>query len=745
MKSAWFFTFLLFSFGLTAAIFWKATTGASIMAPVDLAPALFSEYKFVDPSSSGIPENHYIIDQLTYDLPLQWTIYNAYRRHEIPWWDPYTYAGRPLLADAHINGTDPIRVVTYLVVPDFVLAYNFTALLKMVVSGIGMFLLLCHFRVPPLVSAGIGLAFQFSGAFAFFFGHPWIQGCFLYYPFLWIVLSSLASRLALTQNARSAPPLAKLFASWEVPTGGILIAGIFYSGNLQSHTYVALFLLAWLVGQWIGLRAFPSLPLFGVATMGVIGALLAAPVLLNQVEFYSLSTRPLSGSLSFTDCVIRGLLPMSSIFPWICGRFRTLDIGKIVELPGAGFQVYVGSALLVVALFGIFSGTVRRCNRPEWAACVTIWLGFLAICFTPAIAIFYTRLAPLPVMATCVLAGLTISNLPARPFRRTGIAIAAFGALVFATTNLGALAVYPHFKAQVRSIIEKKDALSASFPSAPKLRRAQLDRFEEEVGWRNPETVLAAAGIITAGAWLGCLSFRRRKSALAGMLALNLAPLLLFASSFVPGSPRGLFERLLAGGPAQQAVIQAAAEGRRVWEYRAGTPDAVFPNAFAHFYSIHVVEGYSALQPTSLFRWPVNATPPDPALLADVFVEKTGIRARSGKGTVRFACEPDLRDGAAVTRESLNELRLHNDSGSSLLRTDTWFPGWRLEGESPGIKITPRPPAFAMIAGPKPEDLRDLTLRYVPRFLSLGIALAALGTCLSVGMAFAWRFARVRQ
>src|SRR4029077_15597114 len=120
--------FLLCSVLICLAVFRGAFWGSRILAPVDIAPTIFSKYRYVDPKAGNVPANHYIIDQLTYDLPLQHTIYEAYRQGEIPWWDPYTYAGRPLLADAHVNGTDPIRILCYLTLP-FVSAYNWNLIL----------------------------------------------------------------------------------------------------------------------------------------------------------------------------------------------------------------------------------------------------------------------------------------------------------------------------------------------------------------------------------------------------------------------------------------------------------------------------------------------------------------------------------------------------------------------------------------------------------------------------------------
>ena len=102
--------FLIASFALAFLVFGDALWGRAILAPVDIAPALWEKFRFVDPASNGVPQNQHVVDQLSYDLPLQSLMHEAWRRGEVPWWNPYSYGGRPLLADAHCNGAVPLRV-----------------------------------------------------------------------------------------------------------------------------------------------------------------------------------------------------------------------------------------------------------------------------------------------------------------------------------------------------------------------------------------------------------------------------------------------------------------------------------------------------------------------------------------------------------------------------------------------------------------------------------------------------------
>src|ERR1043166_9225625 len=255
-------------------VFGPALWGAKLMAPLDIAPAFFSRFRDVEPNPPAIPANHQIIDQLTYDLPIQWTIYKAYRAGEIPWWDPYTFAGRPLLADAHINGTDPFRILAYRLLP-FELAYNWTLIAHSILAGVAMLLLLARFRFADWQCVLLAIAWQFSGAFVLQIGHPWIEASLAWYPLLWLCWDKWM-----------------VDQSWgAIAAGSLFLALIFYAGNLQSHSYTIIFTAAFLLGYAGRLRSQWLLALRGLIPSFLFGLLLAAPVLASQLEFFLIGAR----------------------------------------------------------------------------------------------------------------------------------------------------------------------------------------------------------------------------------------------------------------------------------------------------------------------------------------------------------------------------------------------------------------------------------------------------------------------
>src|SRR5439155_252414 len=82
----------------------------------------------------------------------------------------------PLLADAHINGTDPLRCILYRFLP-FELAYNWTLIGHCLLSGIAMLLLLRHFGFADWQCALLAITYQFSTSLVLHFA-TWVDAGF---------------------------------------------------------------------------------------------------------------------------------------------------------------------------------------------------------------------------------------------------------------------------------------------------------------------------------------------------------------------------------------------------------------------------------------------------------------------------------------------------------------------------------------------------------------------------------------
>ena len=698
-----------------------------MLAPLDIAPALFSKYKYVDPESSAIPANHYDTDQLLADLPLQYTMYQAYHQGEVPWWDPFTYGGMPLLADAHCNGTDFVRLLTYACLP-FELAYNWTRILHFVLAGLGLFLLLRSWNIRFAICLLLSLTYEFAGCQAMSFQHPWIESSFLYYPYLWLVWDYSVRH----GGGRR-----------EIILAALLLTGIFYSGSIQTHTYIVLFLLAFGLG-YAG-RAAQTWEKFlpAVIIPGLIAVCLAAPVLGEQVELFFQSGRPVALHKNKLEWLC-GIASLAGIYPWGLGTFRTLDLSKFLGQCGLGFQLFVGSSAFLLAALGSRikpASTIQ--NGPKRTACILVGL-YLLILSGPLLNIFYVRCAPLAVMGLVVLAGIGLESLLENEIalRRAGWLVFGLTVGLALITNVVAWVVYPRVFPKVKQFVEEREPTNRSLDAAPALRVFQVENLPAEISFQNPETVLACASLLCLAAILFRPSSRKHPLVGIAFLILNLLPVLSFCYRYVPRQKMVLWHRLLAGGPEQQKVM-AKLKGTvyRLSEIAPGQHELVMPGAFGHLYRVRTCHGYSSLRLANLYdmsrkapdRWRLKAA--DWVYESKVRNQAAGVFAANGApGLARFQWIGQPPRRFQVEDAALNRIRVKFETGPAgiLLWTDTWYPGWQATADGRLLAVRKTEPCISQIE--IPADARILDLRYQPLYLRQARWLQLIGV-LGIGIA----------
>jgi hypothetical protein len=720
--------FLIANVLLCGFVFRGGLWGKDLLAPIDILPVVATKYHFVDPHSSGVPANQFIMDQVTFDLPLQTAIYRSYRSGEIPWWDPYTYSGRPLLADAHINGTEPIRVLAYLTLP-FELAYNWTRVLNFVFGGLSMLWLLRHWRFSATVSVMLALAYEFAGGFVLYFGHPWIQAQFNYYPLIW---------LAWDAWFRERP-------WWSIPLATLAVAGVFNAGNLQSHAYLVLFAGAILLGY--GGKTLPEWKRIApvVVSSGILGLALASPVLLGEIELFLHRTRHIT--VDADPAAIGGLGTIATFYPWAMGTFRTLDLGKLFGTSNMGFNLFVGPAAVLAALLGGLQGGAR--GELSAVRRVALWLVliYLVVVCTPLVGVLYQRSAGLGVLGVVVLAALGMETLfaAAEPMRHWGRWILGLLTVTVIATHVGSLVIYPRFIPTIRQLVaERVRRSSTGLEEASALREFQITNFGREVSFRNPETIWACLGIVLFAGVCLYPAVRKKKWALPTLLALNLLPPVMFAQRFVPVQPIGLWRRLMAEGTEPRRVAGVLNGGHlRLMEVSPKEFERLYPKAMAVFFQVHSLDGYAGLQPPSfnlLAPAELDRYLPE---AADYTYESTVPRAPVGElrknptpGLARFQWAEGINRDIHIEKESMNSIELGLGGGpeATLVRTDTYYPGWSASIGGTKLTIGRARPFFSRIH--IPPGPQTLTLRYSPTYLRRGIALACIAFCVTCVITF---------
>ena len=394
------------------------------------------------------------------------------------------------------------------------------------------------------------MAWEFAGCQVVKFGHPWVPASFAWYPWLW-----LAFHHAWETGSRRA-----------VAGTALATAAVFYAGNLQSHTYLPLFLGALVAGYGGGRPAGWAKALRPLAPGILLGACLAAPILAAEIEFFRQNVRHTDVGVPTKPWLAAALSLVGMGHPWALGTFQTLDASKLAGQFALGFRLFAGTAVLG----GAWVATLGRDRKLGLSTPVRagLWMGaaYFAVLATPLVNLLYPRAAGLAVIGLVVMGAHGLDRLrnDPRAWPRAGRLVLAWLLGITLTTHALAYGVWPKAQERVAAMLAERSAGSA-LGEAPALRASQLGRFPAEISFADPEALLAAAGWVMLAALLLRPAWRAKPLLWHATLALNLAPLLLFAGRYIPRHEMALWQKIQAGTPAQRQVASVLAAGGGSW------------------------------------------------------------------------------------------------------------------------------------------------------------------------------------
>lgn len=720
--------FFAISLVLCWFVFGDAMLGKRLMAPVDIAPANYEFYRYIDPETNGIAHNVQHADQLTYDLPNQWTIYHAYRAGEIPWWNPYSFGGRPLLADAHVSATDPVRVVCFLTLPRFELAYNWVLIAHFLIGGLSFFCLLRFLGASPWIAGALGVAGMFPGYLDPLICYPWLHGSFIYYPWLWMAWHRMWSKPG---------PSAVLGACMATTF-------ILYAGNLQSHSYLVLFAAAFVAGyggftlrgMWRGFCV--------VAPTGIVAGMIAAPVLIPELELYLHSQR--AASIQSVDPKPwDGLANLGAFWPWAFGTFRTFSYRIYTFYP------FIGTAALILACIGArrpAAGTPPHAQDPNGGArrcAVYLILGYLLVMTIPPLArIFYYRLIGIGVVGVVVLAGFGAQALARMSGPQRGLArvVAGFAVIVALGTAVMIFVVYPLIRPRLITIMEAR-LVKFTEVGTKAMRHDQVAQYPAEISFTSPEVLLNWLGVLSLAAALGMP--RHRRIALPLTLALNLCSPMLHLRRSHSSVELAMWARMLQGNEHQRELAaRLNPDFLRVEDDQQVPQKSAFMQDFGQLYKVHTVHGYAALVPPTFFG--MRRT--DWEQVADVRRTSSSVENRQGQPPARLQWIGEGEREVSIVRETPNTMDVEIGDGPAgiLRRTDTYYPGWIALGDDgrgyPGYRTDNG--LFTEIR--LPEGPLKLQFKYAPPGMRWSLPAFGLGVfCLVCWAILAARRGRIAQ
>lgn len=222
-------------------------------------------------------------------FPLRTAVWQAFRRGEMPFWNPSIFLGTPLLASYRPGALHPLMAVLALL-PDFA-AFQVLVLVSLAATGPLLYFCLRRLGAEPIGAYVGGLCFALG---PYLVGHLDDTATLVAAPFLPLLLL-LTERWMETGRPREAALVA-------VGLAGVLLAGSPEAARAGVALLAGRTLVGWL---WPGRGQRPTPMMMMVAGGG--GLLLAAPQLLPALLAVREAGRPLTGLASTHSDALPGL------------------------------------------------------------------------------------------------------------------------------------------------------------------------------------------------------------------------------------------------------------------------------------------------------------------------------------------------------------------------------------------------------------------------------------------------------
>jgi hypothetical protein len=225
-----------------------------MLAPLDLIVGMFHPWRDF---FGNLPFKNFIItDPVRQQIPWRYEVIDQLKNGVFPLWNPYNFAGTPLLANIQSAVFYPLNVLFFIF--SFPLAWSIYIYLSLILGFLFMFLYLRNLKLKNYASLFGSIVFALCG-----FNIAWLENGVLTHTLLWLPLI-----LWSIDRKKYTCFLLALFSS-------------FMAGHWQTFFYVFIFSSIYLILRK-RFKLFLIFPIF---------ILLSLPQLLPSLQFISLSAR----------------------------------------------------------------------------------------------------------------------------------------------------------------------------------------------------------------------------------------------------------------------------------------------------------------------------------------------------------------------------------------------------------------------------------------------------------------------
>lgn len=334
---------------ISILFFWQVFLKGFLPIPSDTIVGLYHPFRdlYARDYPNGIPfKNFLITDPVRQQYPWRLVSIDLLKQFKLPLWNPYTFAGTPLLGNFQSAPFYPLNVLFF--VAPFPLTWTALIVLQPLLGSIFLYLYLREMKIQTQASFLGAFTFGFSG-----FSIAWLEWNTVFHVVLWLpLILYLKERILQKFSLR----LVSVFIFAE--------ASAIFAGHLQTLFYIMLVSNAYLIARIIQLEKERTKNLCELISHSVvrykpflvIGAIV---LLITAVQWYPTLQFIVQSARDVDQANWRQegwFIPWSHLIQFITPDFfgnpTTLNYWGTWNY--AEFVGYVGIIPLVFALYGLF-------------------------------------------------------------------------------------------------------------------------------------------------------------------------------------------------------------------------------------------------------------------------------------------------------------------------------------------------------------------------------------------------------
>ncbi len=326
--------------------FWKTILQGLLPIPSDTIIGLYHPFRdlYAKNYPNGIPfKNFLITDPVRQLYPWKNLVISAEKNFQLPLWNPYSFAGYPLLANFQSGAFYPLNIL-FLFLP-FSTSWSVLIILQPLLGGLFLYFYLKNLKVHPFASLIAAISFAFCG-----FSIAWLEWGNVLQTIIWVPLVLLAKD--------------KLLEKWSWKWTFIFFfseTSAFFAGHLQILFYaliitnIYLFLRVFQKAQKIEGNIFTNYNriYFPFLLVGLVMYAATAFQWIPTLKFILLSARSVDQNyLNTQGWFIPWQNLIQFIIPDFFGNPSTLNYFGVWNY--GEFVGYIGIIPLIFSLFAIF-------------------------------------------------------------------------------------------------------------------------------------------------------------------------------------------------------------------------------------------------------------------------------------------------------------------------------------------------------------------------------------------------------